>query len=324
MHSPASARTIVTVGDVMVDTLVHIADAIRLDADNPAQVTRSLGGQAANTAAWLRASDARVHLVGVLGDDSAARWVRDRVVDLDIAHTLVTVPGPTGECVIITSNDGTRTMFPSSGANALIGAPEVERELDDLIRGRPTHLHVSGYAACHDVDFVDRLLTQASSEGVGTSMDSAALTATSSTDHWRTAHLAVLPHVDILLATAREVQSLRGLPSPANFSVDDAMSVAADLVSDASSGNWPEVIVMKAGPLGAFVITPSNVTHVPAQAEHVADTTGAGDAFAAGFLAALGRGSSVVEAAQQGTSVAAVAVTGIGGQPAIREGHHGG
>jgi len=315
---------IVALGDVMVDTIVHIADAIRIDADNPAQVLRSLGGQAANTAAWLRATGARVHLVGVVGDDSAAGWVRDRVAGLDITHTLVTVPGATGECVIITSENGTRTMFPSSGANVRIGAPEVEQSLMDLIRDRPAHLHVSGYAALHDPDFVNRLLDQASINGARTSLDSAALTATSASDHWRSAHLAALPHVDILLATAQEVQSLRELPPPVNASFDSAMAIAEGLQGAVSTATWPDAVVMKAGALGAFVITPSTVTHIAAQAEHVADTTGAGDAFAGGFLAALVRGSSVIESAQEGASVAAVAVAGIGGQPAIREGHHGG
>jgi len=314
----------VTVGDVMVDTLVHIPGTIRIDADNPAHMTRSLGGQAANTAAWLQISGARVHLVGVLGDDSAARWVRDRVSSLGIAHTLPSVPGPTGECVIVTSADGTRTMFPSSGANAHIGRTEVERELIELIRGGPSHLHVSGYAACHDPTFVQRLLSHVAIEGVRTSLDSAALTSSTTIDHWRAAHLSVLPHIDVFLATAQEIQSLRGLVAPVTLALDSATAVAEDLRGEASSGNWPDVVVMKVGELGAYVITATDVTHIPAHAKHAADTTGAGDAFAAGFLAALARGHSAVESARNGASVAAVAVTGIGGQPANREGDHGG
>lgn len=321
---PGSPATIVVVGDVMIDTVVRVADALRIDADNPAVISRSLGGQAANTAAWLAAIGARPHLVGVLGDDPAAQWVREQLLRLGVPHTFATTANSTGECVIVTSDDGTRTMFPSSGANAQIGAVGLEDEMAQLTLDDSAHVHLSGYTAYHDSAFARHVLAKARDAGVGTSMDAAALTVSTAIDHWRSSHLAALGNADVLLATVDEVQALRGLDPPMDHPPAAVASVADDLRTQVGASQWPGTVIMKAGPLGAFVVRPTSTTHIPSQATHVADTTGAGDAFAAGFLAALVTGSTAVEAAQQGARTAASVIAAIGGQPTIEEGHDDG
>ena len=76
----------------------------------------------------------------------------------------------------------------------------------------------------------------------------------------------------------------------------------------------------KMGARGCFIATPLGAAHVPAEhVKRVVDTTGAGDAFVAGFLAGIMRGSSPFAAARIGNAVAAACVTAVGASSAIRD-----
>jgi len=76
-------------------------------------------------------------------------------------------------------------------------------------------------------------------------------------------------------------------------------------------------VVIKLGPAGAVIGTAAGLRlSLPAPKVEVVDTTGAGDAFAAGFLSAELRGEALETALAAGIKAGAVAVTQIGGQPA--------
>jgi sugar/nucleoside kinase (ribokinase family) len=75
-------------------------------------------------------------------------------------------------------------------------------------------------------------------------------------------------------------------------------------------------VVLKLGSAGALRVDRTGaVDRVPAEASEVVDTTGAGDAFDAGFLAARLSGSSPVEAMTAGVRLAARAVSKVGARP---------
>ncbi len=309
--TPASGVDVVVLGDVMADTVALLETALVPDADNPAEFVQALGGQAANTAAWLAAAGSRVHLVAAVGADGMGTWVRERLHERGLPHSLATVDAPTGRCVVVTEPTGVRTMLPNSGANALIGRSDAGQMVTALLEGGARHLHLSGYVPLHDADFAARMVQLAKSYGASTSMDTPAVFAEST---W--APVAV-PSVDVLLGTAPELTHL--------LQLDAATPAAlADCIADRFAGqvDRPSCVLVKAGARGAWLIA-ERTTNVPSVAASVVDTTGAGDAFTAGFLAAWTAGQSAETAADTASVLAARALTQRGGQPSSDEGQHG-
>lgn len=309
--TPASGVDVIVLGDVMADTVALLEAALVPDADNPADFVQTLGGQAANTAAWLAAAGSRVHLVAAVGADETGTWVRQRLRERGLPNSLATVDAPTGRCIIVTEPTGERTMLPNSGANALIGRSDAGSTVAALLEDGARHLHLSGYVPLHDPDFAVQMVQLAKGYGASTSMDTPALFAESK---WVP---AAVPSVDVLLGTARELAHLLQL---------DAATPAAlgERIADRFAGQTdrPSCVLIKAGAQGAWLIS-ERITSVPPVAASVVDTTGAGDAFTAGFLAAWMAGQSAETAAETASVLAARALRQRGGQPSTDEGQHG-
>jgi sugar/nucleoside kinase (ribokinase family) len=270
---------------------------VAVGSDSEASVSFGGGGSAANVAAWLAfAGVERPALVGRIGRDArgvaAAEELRAGGVDarlaLDDGH-------PTGTCVVLVAPGGERSMLPDPGANSAL-APS---DLPDSLIERGGHLHVSGYSLVRPGPRPAALaaIERARARGMTVSVDpsSAALLAPDFPSLADGATL-LLPNVD-------EAVALTGLP--------DARAAARSLAS-----RFPEVVV-KLGAEGAFWTNGSDEEHVRAAAlpGHVVDTTGAGDAFAAGLLAARAGGASPAEALRAACALAAQAVVTQGARP---------
>jgi sugar/nucleoside kinase (ribokinase family) len=114
----------------------------------------------------------------------------------------------------------------------------------------------------------------------------------------------ILPHLDWFMPTLEEARALSGRHDPAD--------VAATFV-DAGVGGC----VFKCGGEGAWLAHEGVLVRVPAQSVQVVDTTGCGDAFCAGFGAALVRGWAPERAAHFGAATAATVATGLGTDAAL-------
>jgi ribokinase len=285
---------IVVLGDVMVDVVTRLSGPIAPGSDSPAAVAFGGGGQAANTSAWLAVAGAPVALVGRVGDDLAGRGAVTELEALGV-EPRVAVDGerPTGTCVVLVAPDGERSMFPDAGANAALAPGDLGDDL--LVAG--DHLHVAGYALLRDGSRAAALsaIERARSEGMSVSVDpsSAAL-------------LSGGPQrlgngVDLLLPNLLEARALTGL--------DDPSAAARELAR-----SFPEV-VMKLGQQGALWTDGTDEVRVGAEPAQVVDSTGAGDAFAAGLLAARVRGAGPEEALRAGCVLAARAIATAGARP---------
>jgi sugar/nucleoside kinase (ribokinase family) len=188
-------------------------------------------------------------------------------------------------------------MFPDPGANARLAVSD----LDGLPWRAGDHLHVSGYS----------LLRQGSRAAALTALERARAAALSvsidASSHalllalGPEAFLAWLAPGDLLLANADEAAALSGYSDP----LDSLRALTArDLL-----------VVVKRGPDGAVVGKGDQRWSAPAEPAENRDTTGAGDAFAAGFLASWTRGADIEEALRLATRVAARAVSSQGGRP---------
>ena len=189
-------------------------------------------------------------------------------------------------------------MFPDPGAGDL--------EPDDVPADafRPgAHLHLSGYSLLRERSREAGLLALEMARAAGMTISVDASSAAPLAAAGPAAFLRWIAGVDLLFANEAEARVLTGQRDP----------VAAGRRLSASVGR---AVVLKLGPDGALRVDRAGaVTRVPAEVADVVDTTGAGDAFDAGFLAARLSGSSPVEALAAGIRLAARAVL-EGGRPA--------
>ena len=290
---------IVVAGDILVDVLVRIDAPLALESDTPARTTLSGGGSAANVAAWLAATGQDVTFVGGVGDDVLGRGQEVDLRALGVRTRMrIDANQPTGTCVVIVTADGRRTMFPDPGAGDL--------EPDDLPADafRPgAHLHLSGYSLLRERSREAGLLALEMARAAGMTISVDASSAAPLAAAGPAAFLRWIAGADLLFAYLAEATVLTGQRDP----------VAAARRLSASVGR---AVVLKLGSAGALRVDRTGaVDRVPAEASEVVDTTGAGDAFDAGFLAARLSGSSPAEALAAGVRLAARAVSKVGARP---------
>ena len=296
------AGRILVVGDIVTDVLAVHSEALAVDSDTQARISLTGGGSAANTAAWIASTGAAVDLLGVVGTDAAGD---DRMAELAAAGVgcgLIrrTTAAPTGS-VIVLARAQDRTMLCDRGANHDLHSSDV----DTAIAALPdlTHVHLSGYTLLDESSRPAglRALATAAERGISTSVDAASAAPLSRVGG--ESFLGWVRGADLLFANLDEARVL------SSSTVD-----SASLVAEALARTVPTVVV-KLGPGGAVWASAEGVVPVPAEPATVVDTTGAGDAFAGGFLAARMGGAEVGAALAAAVRLGAQAVGIVGGRP---------
>jgi ribokinase len=293
------APRIVVLGDVMVDVVAHLDGAVAPGSDAPARIAFHRGGSAANVAAWLAAAGIRPALVARVGEDERGRSAGAELRAAGVDARLTADPErPTGTCVVLVAPGGERTMIPDAAAGDRLAPGDLPDEL--LAAGR--HLHVAGYALLRGGSraAASSAIERAQARRMTVSVDpsSAALLSP--------AFLDLTQGADLLLPNASEATALTGEPDPERAARRLAESV-------------PEVVV-KLGERGALWTDGRETRHVGAASVAAPiDTTGAGDAFAAGLLAARLDGALPEEALAAGCRLAAQAVRTPGARPRLTQ-----
>jgi sugar/nucleoside kinase (ribokinase family) len=294
---------ILVIGDIITDVVAVHSGPLASDSDTPAGITTTGGGSGANTAAWLAHLGEAVELLGVVGVDPAGE---DRLAELTEAGVgssclVWSRTAPTGTIIVLT--DGThRTFVTDRGANHELQPSHVDEALTAL--PGLTHVHLSGYTLLDESSRPAgrRALAVAAERGLSTSVDAASVEPLRQVGPDQ--FLAWVAGTDLLLANLDEARMLTA-------SVDGS---APEQVAAALARSVPEVVV-KLGPGGAVWARGGEIRTVPAVSAEVADTTGAGDAFAAGLLAARLAGADVDTSLAAAVRLGAVAVGLIGGRP---------
>ncbi len=286
---------IVVLGDVMVDVVTRLSEPLAPGSDAPAVIRFHGGGSAANTAAWLAEAGADPVLVGRVGDDERGRGARDELRAAGVDARLVADPElPTGTCVVLVGPDGERTMAPDAGANDAL----TDADLADELLASAEHLHVAGYALLRPGSrpAARAAISRALSRGMTVSVDpsSAALLSPEFLDHAEGAGL-LLPNVE-------EARMLSGEADP-------------ERAARALAARFDEVVVTLGADGALWTDGRETVRADAVPVEAAVDSTGAGDAFAAGLLAARLDGAAPAEALAAGARLAAEAVRRPGGRP---------
>ncbi|MEV4760207.1 PfkB family carbohydrate kinase [Micromonospora sp. NPDC049559] len=291
---------IVTVGDVVTDVVAVLRAPLAAGTDTAAAIQLTGGGQAANTAAWLAWLGVPVTLVAAVGEDEAGRARLAELAALGVDCTVRRVPdAPTGTVIVLTG-DGERTMVTDRGANLRLTAADVSAALAAAPDAR--HLHLSGYALLDagSRGAALRALAAARDGGLTTSVDAAS--AAPLRQVGPAAFRSWVRGADLLLANADEAAVLA-----------DGAGAAAR--ARELTGVTPHVVVKKGGGGAIWAIRDGEALSVPARPTPVVDVTGAGDAFAAGLLAAWVAGAGPAGALERATELGAQAVAQVGARP---------
>ena len=260
-------RPVVVVGDVATDVVVVLEGDPAPGSDRPAAIRTRGGGAGANVAVHLARLGVPVTMAGCIGDDAAATGLRTELTAAGVTPALRTVAGAaTGTVVSLVEPGGQRSMLADRGANLAL-AP------DDVPAVSPGgHLHLSGYTLLAPGPRAAGLAAMAATvaDGGTVSVDPASTGPLRDygVDRW----LADTAAATVLLPNADEARLLTGCADP----VDAARALAA---------RHP-IVAVSLGAEGAIWAAGTSLVHRPAHRTEVVDTTGAGDAFAAGLLAA--------------------------------------
>jgi ribokinase len=280
---------IATLGDVMLDVIVRLEQPLAHGDDVRAQTTAVAGGQAANVAAWAASLGADARCIAKRGDDAAGELVARELAVRGIEFVGPIVAGATGVVVSIVEN-GERSMASDRGVASTLTSDELDVAWLDAC----DVLHLSGYALLRE-PIVDAALLAARiarERGARVSVDVAAWTEVRAFGPVRFRELLDTLAPDVLFATEAEWEMLGGayLTAPTG--------------------------VIKRGARGCIVVTEDARLDLAPLETEVVDTTGAGDAFAAGFLQVLfGLGGSLEDAARRGLECAARCVARVGSMP---------
>jgi ribokinase len=298
--------TFYCLGDLMVDVVARLFGPLEEGSDSPGVISYVGGGSAANTAAWLTRVGVDSVFIGAIGDDPAGQ------VQLESLHALgvdvrfrVDRLRPTGTCLVLVAPTGERTMVPDPGAN--VSLLEHDVPTDEFRTG--DHLHVSGYALLRDSrDAAVHAMKAARSTGMTVSVgasSSAPLTLVGAE-----VFLGLLPPDALLFANQSEAAVLSGAPG------SSGSSRSSGVLARALAGSGRQAVVT-AGSGEAAWSDGSEVAGLAAEPLDLPelDTTGAGDAFAAGFLAARARGAVPAVCLRDGHALAAAACRTSGGRP---------
>lgn len=290
---------IVVFGDVIDDVVVVPHGAIRTDTDTVSSIRNRPGGSAANAAAWMASLGASTDFVGVVGIDDLER----HTTLLEKAGVRVHLTGdpqlPTGAIVVIVEGEQ-RTMLTETGANAMMTPDAVG---DELLNGAAL-LHFTGYSLFSQPDdtAIRRLIERSAALGVQVSVDPGS--AGFIRDFGVKRFMDAVHGASMIFPNLEEGRLLTGLREPeevAEALLEQFRLVALTLDTDG-------VLVARRGhPPTRFAATPTVIV----------DPTGAGDSFAAGFLAEWVRSGDELAAAQAGVAAGAIAVATIGARPHV-------
>jgi fructokinase len=279
-------------------TLIDEATAERLYADLPAGQETS-GGSVANTCAVAAALGAQVAFLGMVADDQLGRVFRHDIAAAGVHFPTPPLDGgaPTARCLIAVTQDGQRTMNTFLGACVAFGPDEV----DEALAAESAVTYLEGYLFDPPAAQAAFRRAAAAAHAAGRQV-ALSLSDAFCVDRHRAAFRdLVAGHVDILFANEAEICAL--------YERETFDAAAAHARQDVT------LAALTRSEAGSVVLHRAETIEVPAEPATVVDTTGAGDAYAAGFLAAWTAGRPLATCGRLGSIAAAEVIAHYGARP---------
>jgi sugar/nucleoside kinase (ribokinase family) len=242
--------------------------------------------------------------VGRLGGDYFGKFILDKMRSFGISTTYTRIDPDvsTGITISVVSKGGERALISYLGPTELLNASDIDER---ALKGA-RHLHIGAFPLLKALQpAVPQLFMKAHKLGITTSLD----TGWDPTGRWDVAE--ALQWVDIFFPNEEEASAMTGEKS----------------INRASSkllAKGPSAVIIKRGAQGSTVATREGNFDIPAFKVEPVDTTGAGDAFDAGFIFAFLRGKPLVECANYGNAAGALKTlrSGCEGLPDLKSVEH--
>lgn len=282
-------------------TLVDAERALGIygDMKDPTKVS---GGSAGNTMACFSSLGGKGAYIGKVADDELGKNFGDSLNDIGVDfHTAPLSSGAsTGHCMILVTPDGERTMSTYLGAAVEL----TPNDIDPDFIGKGKVVYLEGYLfdppqAMEAFTKSARCAHEAGRRVALTLSDSFCV------DRHREAFKNLVSlHVDILFANEDEIKSLYEV---------DTVEEAIEIVKGKCA-----VVVITCSEKGSIILNGGKRTNIEAEpVENVVDTTGAGDAYAAGFLYGFTENMDMTECGRLGSIAAAEVISHMGPRPEV-------
>ena len=292
----AIVSRVLVVGDLVDDISVRVLDDVTEASDTNAEIRLRPGGSAGNVAAWLGHLGVDAIFCGRVGADAVDRHTR-ALAEHGVEANVAGDPGTTATIVLQLDREGERTMFVDRGANRGL-VPRTCRP-----RRGTTSPGCTSPGTPSSTPPPGRWRWSCWPRRVGAVLGSA-----STRVRWRSCappavavFLGWIDGADVIFPNLDEARVLVGSTGP-----------QIDL--EALAARFPHVVVTL-GSMGAAYLSGTERTQITAPRIDVIDTTGAGDAFAAGFLARWIEGATPEEALEGGRAAAEKCVAHLGARP---------
>ena len=265
-------------------TYVNADDAVKIGEKVVQQFgsQRASGGSTANTMCGLSRLGVETGFLSKIGKDEVGEFFKKQMIDCNVKPQLLTTDTPSGRVIAMVTPDGERTFATCLGAAAEMSPDDITPE---LLEGWDI-FYVEGYLVANPALF-EKALDTAYAKGMTIAMDMASYNEVAKN---RDMLLCLLENrLDIVFANEQEAKALTGLEPEA------ALHFIAERC---------QIAVVKVGAKGAYVQRGNEVVTIPPMKANVIDTTGAGDVWAAGFLAGLVKGEPLEKCGMMGAIVA--------------------
>ncbi|MFH8725934.1 carbohydrate kinase family protein [Streptomyces termitum] len=293
---------LLVVGDVVTDVIARHRTPLAPATDTAAVIRTLPGGAGANAACWAaRSGHPDVRLLGRVGTD-AADWHERALTGAGVRPLLVPDPRvPTATVIALVDAAAERTFLTDGGAVLRLCPADWSAGLLDGVAA----LHLSGYLFFAEPSGAAARLALRDARAAGTPVSVDPASAGFLAELGPERFLAAVEGASVLLPNADEARELTGAPDPEAAARELSRRVPLVVVTLGAAG----ALVAEGGAVTA------RVAAVPVAPERRVDSTGAGDAFTGGFLAARRAGADPVAAARAGCAAGARAVTVVGGRP---------
>ena len=260
----------------------------------------SSGGSVANTCAVAASLGARVAYLGKVAKDSLGESFARDIAASGVHFPTAPLAGgaSTARCLILVTPDGQRTMNTYLGACVAFG----EEDVDEALVARSAVLYLEGYL--FDPPAAQAAFRRAASASHEAGRQVAlSLSDAFCVDRHRAAFRELVANdIDILFANEAEITSLYEV----NTFEEAAEAARADV----------GIAALTRSEAGSLILRGAERVEVAAEPATVVDTTGAGDAYAGGFLAGFAAGKPLAECGRMGSVAAAEVIGQYGARPA--------
>ena len=281
---------LVTIGHVLMDIRIFIDEFPKADEEAKTnKLSLGGGGSAANVAVGASRLGVKSGFIGSIGFDTFGRVLLEELEHegVDVAHVKVDTSTSSGLTVIAINNKGQVIMFGYTGASDKLFPSDLNKEYISSSE----HVHITGLS----FDTALAAAKIAKKANVTVSFDPGRLMSKMGLKRL----LPLLHYVDQILLNQEEARELTGV-------------IELEKAAKAIIKSGPKMVIIKRGPDGVFAMNHSKSFSVPAYPVKVVDTTGAGDAFSAGFITAQLEGKSLEDSVEFANATANLKITRIG------------